>query len=143
MSVGRICSRSVVIASPDESVREGARRMATRNVGSLVVLDGEGVPTGILTDRDVALRCVAADLDPDSSIIGDVMTSPVETVRESVPIEDALRVMAASGARRLPVVDAEDQLVGILALDDVLELLIEETGTIGRLLQRHQPALPK
>lgn len=142
MSAGRICNRSVVIASPEESVREGARRMATKNVGSLVVLDGDGRPTGILTDRDIAIRCVAGDLDPDGTSVGDVMTSPVETVHVSDSIEDALGLMAASGTRRLPVVDTEHQLVGILSLDDVLELLIEETGTIGHLLQRHQPALP-
>lgn len=142
MSVGRICSRSVVIASPEENVREAASRMATRNVGSLVVLDGDGRPTGILTDRDIAIRCVATDLDPDESSVGDIMTSPVETVHVSDSIEDALGMMAASGTRRLPVVDTERQLVGILALDDVLERLIEETGTIGRLLRRHQPAIP-
>lgn len=142
MSAGRICSRSVVLATAEESVRTAARRMATRNVGSLVILDGDERPVGILTDRDVALRCVAADLDPDASLVSDIMTSPVETAREDTPIEDALATMAGSGTRRLPVVDAEDRLVGILALDDVLELLIEETGSMGRLLGKHQPALP-
>lgn len=141
MSAGRICNRSVVVASPEESAREGARRMAKHNVGTLVVVDSENRPIGILTDRDITVRCVAADLDPDASLIADVMTAPVETVREATAIEDALAMMAGTAARRMPVVDEDDLLVGILALDDVLELLIEETETIGRLLSRYQPAV--
>lgn len=142
MSVERICNRKVVIASRGETVREGARRMEARNVGSLIVLDRDERPAGILTDRDIALRCVAADLDADDTTIGDIMTSPVETVPADTPVEEALRMMNAAAARRLPVVDGEGRLIGILALDDVLELLVDETASIGQLLSRHEPATP-
>jgi len=134
MSVGAICVRSVQIASPDESVRAVARRMATTGVGTVVVL-GEGRrPLGILTDRDVAVRCVAEERDPDATQVGAVMTAPVTCVQESTAIETALSRMAGAGARRLVVVDDQQRLVGILALDDVLELLAEEAVTIGRLV---------
>lgn len=142
MSVGKICNRSVVVVAPDDSVREAARRMAQYNVGTLVVLDADERLLGILSDRDVALRCIGSNLDPDADSVGDVMTSPVRSVPESTPIEDALSTMAASGVRRLPVVDAEDHLVGILSLDDVLELLAEEAEAIGRLLRKYGPDIP-
>jgi CBS domain-containing protein len=138
MSVGAICVRSVQIASPDENVRAVALRMANAGVGTVVVL-GEGKrPVGILTDRDLALRCVAEKRDPDSTEVGAVMTAPATCVHDFTPIEDALTRMAASHVRRLVVVDDDDRLVGILALDDVLELLADEVGTIGRLLGRRK-----
>lgn len=125
MSTGKICNRSVVVISPDDSVREAARRMAEYNVGTLVVQDAYEI-VGILSDRDIAIRCVGKGLDPDADTVSSIMTSPVRSIQESTPIEDALSAMAASGVRRLPVVDEDDRVVGILALDDVLELLGEE-----------------
>ncbi|MEN8161390.1 MAG: CBS domain-containing protein, partial [Myxococcota bacterium] len=90
------------------------------------------------TDRDVALRCVAQARDPDTTPVGSVMSAPVTSVHESAPIESALERMAGAQARRLVVVDDEGRLVGILALDDVLELLAEEFTSVGRLLQRRK-----
>lgn len=139
MPVGKICSRSVVVASPDDSIVEAARRMAEHGVGTLVVRDTEGHPVGMVTDRDVTVRSVAAGLDPEATLVSDLMTAPVEMVHESTPIEDALARMSRTGVRRLPVVDEEDRIVGILALDDVLELLAEEQETVGRLLRKSRP----
>lgn len=140
MSAGAVCVRSVQIASPQESVREVARRMAKAGVGTVVVLGDDKQPVGILTDRDVALRCVAEQRDPDATRVGAVMTAPATCIPESTPIEDALSRMAGLQVRRLVVVDAKRHLVGILALDDVLELLAEEAVTIGRLLSRRATA---
>jgi CBS domain-containing protein len=136
MSVGRICVRSVVVADPGETVREAAVRMRDAGVGTVVVLDEKGRPSGVLTDRDVTMRCVAAGRDPAGTSIADVMSQPAVTVEESAPIEDALERMAGAAARRLVVVAADQRLVGVLALDDVLDLLIEETQSIGRLLRK-------
>jgi len=134
MAVGAICVRSVQIASPEETVRAVARRMAKAGVGTVVVLGEAQRPVGILTDRDITLRCVAAERDPDATEVAAVMTTPITCIHESTPIETALARMAGVHARRLAVVDDEERLVGILALDDVLELLAEEVATIGRLL---------
>lgn len=134
MSAGAICVRSVQVAWPDETVRAVAERMAAAGVGTVVVLDSDQHPTGILTDRDVALRCVAARRDPDTTAVRDVMSAPVACIHESTPIESALSRMTSVRARRLAVVDDEERLVGVLALDDVLELLAEEVTTIGKLL---------
>lgn len=136
MSVGVICVRSVQVASPEETVRAVAARMADAGVGSVVVLGDNGKPAGILTDRDIALRCVAQRRDPDASEVGSVMSAPVSCVHESTPIETALARMAGVHARRLVVVDDDERLVGILALDDVLELLAEELTSVGKLLRQ-------
>jgi len=141
MTAGRVCVRSVHVANPGESVRIAARRMQEADVGTLIVVDNKRNPIGVVTDRDVALRCVAADRDPDTTPISEVMTAPVLCVSESTPIEDALRRMAGISARRLGVTDSEGHLVGILALEDVVDLLVEEAETIGRLLQRRHPPL--
>lgn len=140
MSVGRICIREVILAAGDESVAEAAARMEREGVGTLVVTDGQDRPVGILTDRDVAIRCVGQGLDPYATEVADVMTAPVRTVDEETPIEDALSHMAAGGNRRLVIVDAGDRLVGILAVDDVVDLLVEEAGTIGRILHGQAPS---
>jgi CBS domain-containing protein len=146
VSVGRICVRTVHVASAQESVREAARRMREADVGALVVVDGERRPVGVVTDRDVVLRCVAEGRDPDATPLASVMTAPVACVAESTAIEEALRRMAGASARRLAVTDAEGRLAGILALDDVLDLLVEESEAIGRLLRRpprsRPPGLP-
>jgi CBS domain-containing protein len=136
MSAGAICVRSVHVASPQESVRAVARRMAGDNVGTVVVLGERDRPVGILTDRDVVLRCIAQDRDPDTTEVREVMTSPVTYVYESTPIESALERMAGAHTRRLVVVDDDERLVGILALDDVLELLTEELGSVGKLVRQ-------
>jgi CBS domain-containing protein len=136
MSVGAICVRSVQVATPEERLRPVVRRMAQADAGSVVVLGPDRRPVGILTDRDVALRCVARGLDPDATEVGVVMTAPVTCVDESTPIESALTRMLGIHARRLAVVDDAGQLVGILALDDVLELLAEELTTVGKLLRQ-------
>jgi CBS domain-containing protein len=113
--------------------------MSEANVGALVVVDEKGYPVGIVTDRDLALRCLAGDCDPSTMLVSTIMTAPVVCVGESTPIEDALKQMARISARRLAVTDEKGRLAGLLALDDVLELLVEEAETIGRLLKRRNP----
>ncbi len=144
MSVGRICSRVVATATPEESVRVAARRMVRNDVGTLVVVEGGGVtrPVGLVTDRDIAIRCVAADLDPDQTPIATIMSAPVQSVGEHTPIEEAIQRMANRAIRRLVVTGDQGFLVGLLSLDDVVRLLTEEAGSIGRLLDAQQPRIP-
>jgi CBS domain-containing protein len=142
MLVGKICSQSVVTAGANESIREAACRMASLSVGTLVVTDldqGER-PIGILTDRDIVTRCVAAGLDPNEDPVSSIMSVPVRSVGEDTPVADALSIMAGGGIRRLIVTNAQDRLAGILALDDVIELLVREADAVGRLLTKTAPA---
>jgi CBS domain-containing protein len=144
MSVGKICSRVLATASPDESVRAAARRMAEYEVGDLVVLDVDrhSRAIGIVTDRDIVIRCIAATLDPDQTRVADVMTAPAQAVSETMSIENALSKMANAGTRRLVVTGDGERVLGILSVDDVLDLITEETGAIGRLLERQKPHIP-
>jgi CBS domain-containing protein len=88
----------------------------------------------------VALRCVAEGLDAEATQVAAVMTAPAVSVHESTPIGEALGRVAGVAARRLVVTDDEGRLVGTVALDGVLELLVEEAEVIGRLLRRrHAP----
>ncbi len=141
MSAGTICSRVVATAAPNETVRVAAQRMAEHEVGTLVVLGGDGgtQAVGILTDRDVVLRVVAAGLDADRVPVSQIMTTPVHSVDESTPLEHALERMATVATRRLVVTGETARPVGILSLDDALGLLTAEAGAIARLLEKQQP----
>ena len=139
MSVGRICLREVDLAERGESVLEAARRMRERRVGTLVIVDDVGKPVGLVTDRDLALRVVAAGGDPRAMSVGEVMTEHPKTVTESTPIESTLSLMRSGSFRRLPVVNEDGKLVGIVSLDDILGLLAEEFVLIGGLLEREAP----
>jgi len=144
MSVGRVCSRVVATASGSESIRMAAGRMAEHDVGTLVIV-GPSHPQqaiGIVTDRDLAIRCIAGRLDPDETAISAVMTTPVQSVDEHTPIEDAIAIMARVGTRRLVILGDGGRVAGLLSLDDVLDVLVDETGAIGRLLEQQKPRIP-
>lgn len=142
MSVGRICTRVVATAAPDEMVRAASARMAEFDVGTLVVVDSRSEkPIGIVTDRDVTIRCLAAGHDPDTMPLKDVMSAPVHSVDEHTLIEEGISRMAAAGVRRLVVTGPEGALMGLLSLDDVLDLVVEEVTTIGRLLEKQAPRI--
>lgn len=138
MTVGRICSREVDLVEPDETVHAAAQRMLQRNVGTLVVVDEARRPVGIVTDRDLTLRVLAKGLD-DATLVDEVMTPLPQTIRLDAPIARALAAMRAANVRRLPVVDPEDSLIGILSLDDVLLATIEELVAVGGIIEGEGP----
>lgn len=139
MSIGSICCREVVIAAPDESADDLARRMRDHNVGSLVVLNHSREPVGIVTDRDLVLRVLAEGLDPRRVPAQQLMTVVPQCADEYTPIESALHMMRATRCRRLPVVDTLGRLVGIVTLDDVIELLTEELVEIDAVIRSEAP----
>jgi CBS domain-containing protein len=123
----------------DTSVREAARLMEGDDVGSLPVVDKDGAARliGVLTDRDIALRVVAAGLDPETTPVSDVASREVVTVTPDDDLDDALTRMARAQVRRLPVVIAEGELVGILSQADLPRLTKEKNvgeviGAISR-----------
>lgn len=144
MTAGRLCSRILATASPDESVRAAARRMAEYDVGTLVVLkeDRGTRAIGVITDRDIAMRCVAEKVDPAATLVSEIMTKPVFTVRDHTPITEAVSKMAAAGTRRLVVTAEGDRVAGLLSLDDVIDDIVREAAAIGKLLQKQQPNVP-
>jgi CBS domain-containing protein len=138
VNIGRVCVREVDLADEKETVWQAAERMHQRAVGSLVIVNDSQKPIGILTDRDLVERVLARGNDPNSTLVRDVMTADPKTVSEDASIGSALSLMR-SGFRRLPVVDTDDKLVGLLSLDDVLMLLAEEFAMVGQVLERETP----
>lgn len=139
MTIGKLCSREVDLADATESVAAAASRMNTRDVGTLIVLNEDRKPIGIVTDRDLTLRVMGQHLDPETTLVGDVLTPDPHTVSERTPIEDTLSSMRAHGVRRLPVVDADEHLVGVVSLDDIMELLFEEMGQLRGIFESTGP----
>lgn len=139
MTVGRLCVRDVDVAEPNESVQVAARRMHSRNVGTLVVLDPAKKPIGLVTDRDLTVRVLAEGRDGSQVTVDEVMTQDIRAVDEDCPVEAALEAMRAGPFRRVPVVDKKGELVGLLSIDDVLDLLAEEFQSIRRLLNKESP----
>lgn len=135
MKAGDLCVREVRTAKPRDRVLEAARAMERQGVGTLVVVDAVDRPLGILTDRDVALRCVLGARHPERTHVEDVMSGPVAWVHESAALEAALAEMARLRVRRLAVIDERERLVGVLALDDVLCTTFDEDSAIGRVLR--------
>ena len=141
MAVGEICNREVVIAEKALTVVDAAQLMRKHHVGDLVVVeekDGRRHPVGIVTDRDIVVEVVAAEVNPDALKVGDIMGPEVATVRESEGLFEALRYMRDKGVRRMPVVDREGGLVGILTLDDLLSLLAEEMTELAKLVSHER-----
>lgn len=141
MSVARLCSRVVATAAPNENIWTAAERMFDLEVGTLVVVEPPGHAVGILTDRDIALRCVAGRVDPSKTPIAELMSTPAYGVDEHSPIEDAVTRMAALGLRRLVVTGENNRVVGVLSLDDVLEQIVGQTRAIGGLLKQQKPGI--
>jgi CBS domain-containing protein len=133
--IGEICSKPVVTTTPTASVRDAARLMRQKKVGAIVIVNGNR-PAGILTDRDIAVSVVADGRDPASVQVSDVMHRDVTVIPAESGIADATRMFAAKGVRRLPVVDRQGKVMGILALDDLLMLLGNEMGQVASTLQR-------
>jgi CBS domain-containing protein len=141
MSVGKLCNRDVVFIERDGPLSQAAELMRSYHVGALVVVDqrdGRRVPAGILTDRDLVVEVIAKGVPLDSVTVGDVMSFELVTAREEDSIDDALRRMRTKGVRRMPVVDAEGALIGVLSLDDLLEVLAEEFMEAVRIILREQ-----
>jgi predicted transcriptional regulator len=141
MAIGEICNREVAVAGRETTINAAAKLMRHYHVGSLVIIDdlaGKRVPVGIVTDRDLVVEVEAMDLDPKVITIGDIMNAELTTVQESQGVLETMEVMRFKGVRRLPVVDSGGGLVGIVTIDDFLEVLAEEFTDLTRIISKEQ-----
>ncbi len=141
MTIGKVCNREVVFIHAQASVPEAARLMREYHVGDLVVIKektGKRVPVGIITDRDIVLEVIAEGVSMDDVSVGDIMSNHLVTARENDGLLDTIKVMRAKGVRRLPVVNDDNELVGILSVDDLIDLFSEQIGDLARLIAREQ-----
>jgi CBS domain-containing protein len=123
------------------SIPEAAQLMRRYHVGDLVVVDeadGKRVPVGMVTDRDMAIEIIAKSLDFNAFSVGDIMSPQLVSVHDDEGVFETIRLMRAKGIRRVPVVNKEGGLEGIVSADDILDLLAEEMTELARVAPREQ-----
>jgi CBS domain-containing protein len=138
MSLDRFCRKPLVTARPDKTVLEVAKEMEQLHVGSVIVVDAEQKPVGLLTDRDVVCRVVAKRLDPASVPVAEVMSRNVGTARANDLIDEVAFRMRQKGVRRMPVVDEQGRAVGMVTLDDLLVLFSAELGQTAAVIRANR-----
>ncbi len=139
MTIGEICNREVVIIHRDESILTAARLMRQYHVGDVVVVEecqGKRIPIGIVTDRDLVVKVIARGLDPAHLRVTEVMSAGLETVSETADILPTIERMCDAAIRRLPVLDEDGALVGIVTMDDMIDLLAEMLEDLSRIVRR-------
>jgi CBS domain-containing protein len=133
LTAGDICKRKVTVGYKLTSVVAAAQLMREDHVGSLVVVDDENGSRqvrGLITDRDIVMSVIATGLDPDPLRLEDIMSERVVTVNEADSLLDLMRSMREHGVRRVPVVGLQDELMGIVSMDDVLKILAQEMNAL-------------
>jgi predicted transcriptional regulator len=141
MNVAELCTREVIIVEQDATVLEAAKLMRQYHVGDLVVTEkrqGASFPIGILTDRDIVIELIAGEVDFDDVTVGDVMSYELLTVSEEEAIADTIKLMRDRGVRRVVVVNKQGSLEGIVAVDDLIDLLAEQMKDIVSLISCEQ-----
>jgi len=140
MQVKDIMSTNVIAIHPEESVAVAARTLTHYNIGALPVRDADQKLCGVLTDRDIVTRCLAANRLPENTTVGQIMTTQLHTVRPDMDAAAAAHLMGRQQVRRLPVVEG-GKLCGMLSLGDLAgqeesaydatDALTEITGNIS------------
>jgi CBS domain-containing protein len=131
----------VVTVTRDSSVAEAAALMREHHIGAVVVAESRDLarfPVGMLTDRDIVVEVVAAGLDAKTVRVGEIVQRPVVTVSADASCVDVVREMSIHGVRRMPVVDADGMLAGIVSLDDLLLQLVTPLVAVGDLAFRER-----
>jgi CBS domain-containing protein len=131
MQVSEVMTRKVTIASPSDSLRRAAELMEDIDAGVLLVGENDRL-VGMLTDRDITLRAVATGLSPEECTVGEVMSPQVLYVYEDQTVEDAARNMSDLKIRRLPVLNRQKRLVGVVSLGD---LALKKESTAAKALK--------
>ncbi|MBP2295673.1 CBS domain-containing protein [Azospirillum rugosum] len=141
MSIRDIMTRDVQIVGPNESIRKAAQLMDQLNVGVLPVCDGEKL-VGMITDRDITVRATSAGMAPDQCKVSEVMTTEPRYCYEDDPVNEVSRLMGGQQIRRVPVVDRDKRLVGIVSLGDLATDAKDERTVESALEQISTPSEP-
>jgi CBS domain-containing protein len=141
MPISDLCDTQVVAIDRSASVYEAARLMRERHVDEVVVINRRGehqLPVGMLADRDIVVGLIALGLSTDDVSVEDIMTPTLVSAEASQGLYETIRLMEKYGVHRLPIVDKEGSLFGIISSSDLLELLSDEIAIISRLSERQQ-----
>lgn len=141
MLVKDICTLDTASCGRDITILEAARLMRERHTGTLVVVDdpqGDRTPAGIITDRDIVIEVLANELDPAGTRVSQVMSSKLVIAGAAEDVADAVERMRLHGVRRVPVVDHDGSLLGIVTLDDVLTLHAAQADSLAGIVSKEQ-----
>ena len=139
--VGEIMTRSVAVVQQDDTLQHAAQKMKTLNIGSLPVCDGDAM-VGVVTDRDIAVRGVAAGMVPQEARVSEVMTADVRWCGEQDSVQQAMDLMGESQVRRLAVLSDDRKIVGIVSLGDLATRQSAQTDATLREISEHAPTAP-
>jgi CBS domain-containing protein len=136
MNTGQLCNRNPITVRRSDELIKAAQLMREKHIGYLIVVEADVAdqtlrPVGVVTDRDIVISVVARETDPRELRVGEIMTQQPVTIGAAEPVEKALREMRRIGVRRLPVVGQRRELIGVLSLDDVLEVLAGELQNVA------------
>ncbi|MGZ8225222.1 MAG: CBS domain-containing protein [Methylococcaceae bacterium] len=141
MTLKTICNREVLIAQKNDTVVEAARLMRKYHVGNVIIIEernGLKYPVGIVTDRDIVVELIAKEVDINSVTLGDIMYREITLAKENDNINETIKIMRQKGIRRLPVVDDSGALIGIVTLDDLIDLIAEQLQDLAELIGGQQ-----
>ena len=130
MKLGEQFKKDVAIVAPEDSIRQAAHVMNERAIGAVVVVNKKGKPVGVVTDRDIAMAVAVDEKDP-STQVKEIMPNEVITIGENEGVFNATQYIMGYQVRRLPIVDSDGKLVGIVTMDDLLNLLVRELGNLA------------
>jgi CBS domain-containing protein len=138
MKVSELMTRNPVACEPETKLPEVARIMLENNCGAVPIIEKNSAkPIGLITDRDITCRTIAAGKNPLDLAAGSIMTEKVFTIRDQDPVEKCLKLMEEKQVRRIPVVDAAGKFVGIVSQADIARHLSEhETSELLRLISK-------
>ncbi len=130
MNISEIMTGRVDVMDPNTTARDAAKRLRDADVGALPVGRDDRL-TGMITDRDIAVRGVAGDKDPDTSIVDEIMSKSLYFCFEDEDASRAAEVMAENQVRRLPVLNRDERLVGLVGLADLVEAGVADKALRG------------
>jgi CBS domain-containing protein len=141
MTIAKLMRRPVQILSPDASCVEAASLMRDENIGSIIVAE-DGRPLGVVTDRDLVTRVIATGGDPRRTSVRDVMSAEPLFVSGDRGLDQVLSAMRDFGVRRLPIVDENGRLCGLVSADDLLVLIADQLADVVEAIRKStQPAV--
>jgi len=141
MSIGDYTRREIATIESSASIQAAAAKMTEQSVGCLVVNE-DGRFAGIVTDRDVALRTIRENLDPQRTAIGEITARDVVVIHEKRPVRVAVGVMKRHGLRRMPVGNQQGEIIGLVTWDDLVGLIAGELAEVAGTIAAQGPHLP-
>jgi CBS domain-containing protein len=144
MNIGSICKRDAVTIDEDATLHDAAQRMREQHVGALVVTgqaaNSEAAVLGVITDRDLAVEVLARGRDGASVSVSALLSGRLVAIPWDASLSDAVAAMEGEGVRRLLVTGRDQELIGVISIDDVIEAWAADMSRLSRSLRRAREA---